>query len=154
MSERVGGSFRVLVSAVVLACALGMICALLLLGAGSLIGGALVAAVTIYLFREFWRVTARKRALLRRGYFTGRRVGMHWVYEELQSGEILAIELPLDYVGRGEYEVHVPGERDWSARMPAWARERRDEIVERLKMVFKLSQLHFDADSEPPPADG
>ena len=154
MSERVSGSFRILVGAVMLACAFGMICALLLLGAGALIGGAIVAAVSIYVFRAFWRVSARKRGLLRRGYFVGRRVGMHWVYEELQSGEIVSIELPLDYVGRGEYEVHVPGERDWSARMPAWARERRDEIVERLKMVFKLSQLHFDADSESPPADG
>ncbi len=29
--------------------------------------------------------------------------------------------------------------------MPAWARERRAEIVERLPTVFKRSQIHFDA---------
>jgi hypothetical protein len=33
--------------------------------------------------------------------------------------------------------------------MPAWARERRAEIVARLETVFKRSQLLFDPDIPP-----
>jgi hypothetical protein len=55
----------------------------------------------------------------------------------------------LEYVGRGEYEIHIPSERDWVARMPDWARGRRDEIVERLQPPFKRSQMRFDVDTQP-----
>ncbi len=64
---------------------------------------------------------------------------------------IHSIELPLDYVGRGEYDIHVPGERAWAASMPDWARGRRAEIVERLQTVFKRSQIHFERRHAPSP---
>ena len=86
------------------------------------------------------------RVLLRQGWFAGRRTGNHWAYDELHDGVIESIELPLDYVGRGEYDIHVPGQQDWLATMPPWARDRREEIVERLATVFKRSQMLFDAD--------
>ena len=95
-----------------------------------------------------------QRALLRRGYFTGRRVGTHWVYDELQAGVIESLELPLEYVGRGEYDIHIPGQQDWRKPCRPWARERREEIVERLATVFKRSQIHFDPDSAQSPPDG
>jgi hypothetical protein len=112
--------------------------------------GAIVGAITFFVFRWFWRTTQRKRNLLGRGFHVGSRVGTYWVYEELHDSAIVSLELPLDYLGRGEYAIHVPGERDWSATMPHWARERRAEIVERLQAVFKRSQIHFDTDSTQP----
>jgi hypothetical protein len=133
--EALGRSFRLVVIAVAAACALALLGAVALLAAGLVIEGA----------------TLRKRQLSRAGFFTGRRVGSHWVYEELHGDTIAGIELPLDYVGRGEYIVHIPGEADWRANMPAWARERRDEIAGRLGTVFKRSQIHFDADAPPNP---
>ena len=69
------------------------------------------------------------------------------MYEELHGGEIQSLEFPLEYVGRGEYDIHIPGEGDWRKAMPGWARDRRQEIIERLQTVFKLSQIHFDPDA-------
>jgi hypothetical protein len=68
------------------------------------------------------------------------------VYEELQAGEVRALEFALGYVGRGEYELRIPGAQTWATHMPAWAHERRDEVIARLQLVFKRSQMHFDAD--------
>ena len=149
MTESIGNSFRVLVAAALAACALGAAAALLLLISGALINGLLVGALTVYAIRAFWQWSRRKRELLRLGYWAGHRIGMHWVYQELQGRDVVSLQLPLDYLGRGEYEIHVPGERDWLAGMPAWARGRRAEIVERLETVFKRSQLHLDPDASP-----
>ena len=113
---------------------------------GEAVVAAVFATITFFLFRMFWRATQRKRVLLRQGWFAGRRTGNHWAYDELHDGMIESIELPLDYVGRGEYDIHVPGQQDWLATMPPWARDRREEIVERLATVFKRSQMLFDAD--------
>jgi hypothetical protein len=149
VSESIGSGFRLLVAAVLVACALGVGGALLLVATRSLVEGLIVAAITVLGFRAFWKVSRRQRELLKHGYFAGRRLGTHWRYEELRGGEIVALELPLEYAGRGEYDIHVPSERDWLARMPGWARERRAEIVQRLEAVFKRSQIHFDADVPP-----
>src|SRR4051812_1802714 len=147
MPESLGNSYRYLTGAAVVACALALAVALLLLASGSLMDGLILAAITVFAFRTFWRASRRKRELLKHGWFAGQRAGTHWVYEELHGRQIASLQLPLDYVGRGEYDIHIPGERDWPARMPAWARGRRAEIVDRLATVFKRSQLHFDPDA-------
>lgn len=147
MSEPIGNSFRTRVAAGILLGALSVCAALYLLSRDEIIGGAVLGAITYFLFRMFWRVTLRKRELLRRGHYTGRRVGTHWVYDELQDGVIESLEFPLEYIGRGEYDIHIPGQQDWHHGMPPWARERRAEIIERLQMVFKRSQIHFEPDS-------
>jgi hypothetical protein len=143
--ERLGRWFRPMVVAVAMACVLALLGALALLASGLVVEGAVLFAIVAFSFRTFWRATLRKRQLARAGYFTGRRVGAHWVYEELHGDLIAGIELPLDYVGRGEYVVHIPAEAEWRASMPAWASARREEIAARLGAVFKRSQLHFDA---------
>jgi len=147
MGERIDNSFRTRVAAASALAALAAMVALVLLVRGDVIEGALLGGATFFLFRLFWRATRRRRELLRRGYFIGRRVGTHWVYEELHDGEIVGLELPLEYVGRGEYDVRVPGGRDWSEHAPEWARARREEIIERLLAVFTRSHLHIEADS-------
>jgi len=155
MGERIGTSFRSLIAAASALAVLATAGAFALLARGEIVEGAVLAAITFFLFRLFWRATSRKRALLGRGYFIGRRIGTHWVYEELRDGEIVALELPLEYVGRGEYDIHVPGERGWSEHAPDWARARREEIIGRLLAVFKRSQLHVDPDAgDRPPAHG
>jgi len=150
MGERIDKSFRLLVFAAIAVAAMLYAGALFLLVQGEAVVAAVFATITFFLFRMFWRSTQRKRELLRQGWFAGRRVGNHWAYDEVHDGLIESIELPLDYVGRGEYEIHVPGKQDWIAAMPPWARDRREEIVERLATVFKRSQMMFDADK---PAD-
>ena len=154
MNERIGASFRIQVLATLSCGVLVIAGALLLISRGELIDGLLLAGAATLLLQWYWRTTARNRALLRRGFHAGRRVGAHWAYEELHDGVVVTLELPLEYVGRGGYEIHIPSEHDWRTGMPPWARERRGEIVERLQQVFKRSQIHFDADAaDSPPAD-
>ena len=148
MNERVDGSFRAVIAAGLVAGAAALLLALLLLARGALLEGVIVATITYFLFKWFWRATQSKRELIRRGYFAGSRVGTHWVYQELHAGEVVSLEFPLEYVGRGEYDIRVPGEGGWSASMPDWARSRRAEILERLQTVFKRSQIHTDADAK------
>lgn len=154
MSERIGASFRVQLVAIMLCGMLVIAGALVLIVRGELVDGILLGGAATVLLRWYWRSTTRQRALSGQGFHTGRRVGSHWAYEELHDGEIVALQLTLEYVGRGGYDIHIPSEHDWRANMPPWARERRDQIVERLQRVFKRSQIHFDADAtSAPPAD-
>jgi hypothetical protein len=155
MGERIDSWFTILVITALAGGALTIAGALLMIARGEYFDGLLIAAAALLLLRWFWRATQRKRALMRRGYFVGSRVGAHWVYQELHESEVLSLELTLEYLGRGEYELHVPSEHDWLAGAPAWARGRRAEIIERLQSVFKRNQIRFDADSNPTPrADG
>jgi hypothetical protein len=151
MSERIGKSFPGVVAAITLCGLLVIAGSLLLISRGQIVDGVLLGGAVTLLLRWYWSTTSRQRALLRHGFYAGRRIGTNWVYEELHEGIVVSLELPLEYAGRGEYDIHIPSERDWLAHMPAWARERRAEIVERLP--FKRSQIHFDADAAPP-ADG
>lgn len=151
MSERIGASFRFVVVAVALCALLAIAAALLVVARGRVFEGTLIVFATVLLLRWYWKATARTRALARHGFHVGRRVGTHWVYEELHDGMVVALELPLAYVGRGEYDIHVPAESLWRGTMPEWARERREEIAARLGTVFKRSQIHFDADQPQAP---
>lgn len=152
MSERIGPAFRGMLVGVALFGALTIAAATALVARGALFNGLLIGGVALLLLQWFWRATARRRALSRIGFFTGSRFGNHWRYEELHHGTVESLDLLLEYHGRGEYGLHIPGERDWVAGMPDWARGRRDEIVARLQTVFKHSQMHFDPDSAQSPA--
>jgi len=146
MKEPLGNAARVALSAIVVGGLLATGTVLYLLWRGSILDSIIVAAVTYFAIRWSWRATLRRRELLKRGFY-GSRVGSEWIYEEVREGYIEAIELQLEYLGRGEYEIHVPGERDWAATMPAWARDRRSEILERLGTMFRHDQIRHDPDS-------
>src|SRR5690349_69193 len=100
MNEQIGASFRIQVLATLSCGVLVIAGALLLIARGELIDGLLLSGVAVLMLRWYWRSTARKRALMSRGFHTGRRVGSHWAYEELHDGVVVALELPLEYVGR------------------------------------------------------
>ena len=146
MSERIGNSFRALLAAGLALAAAVLAYAFLLLSRGSLVNGVILASMTLFLFRLFWSATRRKRELIRRGYYTGRRVGTHWVYEELHDEVVVSLRFPLEYVGRGAYDIHVPNENTWPAVMPEWARAHREQVLTRLQTVFKFSQIHMESD--------
>ena len=149
MSERIGTAFRGALIGIALLGALVVVAALVLILHGSIFDGLVLGGTTLLLLRWYWQSTARKRDLSRRGFYAGQRIGTDWLYEELHEGEVVELKFPLDYVGRGEYVLHIPGEFDWDSRVPGWARNRREEIVERLP--FKRSQIHIDADSTQAP---
>ena len=146
MRERIPESYGLVVIAVVTAAAALMVWALLFATPASGWIRLALAAPGFLLLRLLWTSSRRKRELSGRGFHVGRRVGTHWVYEELHGGEVVSLELELGYVGRGEYEIHIPSERAWRDTMPEWARERRGEIVDRLGTVFRRSDMRMHDD--------
>jgi apolipoprotein N-acyltransferase len=145
MNDRIGSSFRIMIVAVVAISLLTLASALVEFIRHWGYEWLLVAALAWFFLRWFWRHTARERALTGRGFFVGRRVGVSWIYDELHDGVICSLKFPLEYVGRGEYLIVVPGEEQWRAALPAWARDRRAEIIERLETVFRRSGIRVDA---------
>src|SRR5262245_59106982 len=107
MGERIGKQFSGVLTAGLLIGALALAGELWLLIRGWVLAGIVAIVLTLYLLRWFWRATRRKRDLVRRGYHAGQRVGTNWVYEELHAGEVLSLQFPLEYAGRGEYEVRI-----------------------------------------------
>ena len=69
----------------------------------------MIGAVTYFLFRCSGAPRCASANCHGAAISPAQRVGTHWVYDELQDGVIESIELPLDYVGRGEYDIHIPG---------------------------------------------
>jgi hypothetical protein len=133
MSERIGGWFRGLDLAVAAACVLGIAGALFMLTEGARWEWSLVGLFLIFLLRWYWRATARQR------------IGARWVYDELHQGLIESLEFPVVYIGRGEYELILPGDERWRMTMPSWARDRRAEITERLASVFRRDAMRVEA---------
>ena len=146
MGERIPKSYGLVVTVGIAALAVSMAYPMLFVIPGFGWDKLVPAALGFLVLRLLWNSSRRKRELSGRGFHLGKRVGTHWVYEELHDGEVVALELALEYVGRGEYEIHIPGERAWVDTMPAWARQRRSEIVERLGTRFKRSQMRMHDD--------
>jgi hypothetical protein len=143
MGERISPAYQRSVIVALLGASL-VLGAVLLLAVESVLLQLALAAAGLFALRRLWSATRRKRELARLGFFAGRRLDNHWLYEELRDGEVMAIEFPLAYVGRGEHEILIPGEQSWAGRVPAWARERRTEIIDRLGTVFKRSDMRTD----------
>jgi hypothetical protein len=64
------------------------------------------------------------------------------VYREIVEGR------PEDFVlnckgERGEYTIYLPSESNWNRTVPAWARGRRTEIVERIRSRLKPPMYQF-----------
>jgi hypothetical protein len=110
---------------------------------------AAAALAIVWLFAA-WRV---KRALqLRsRGYFSGRMTEQSdyrwvWTYEERRGNDTVALELELDHVEPGNWELRVPAQDQWLRSVPGWASERRDEIIARIAESFPADRIRRDAE--------
>jgi len=62
-------------------------------------------------------------------------------YEELEAGQVRRLMLDGYLMGRGPRSVYFPGPQDWQQKMPDWARDRRDEILDRVRE--ELGTKHF-----------
>ena len=58
------------------------------------------------------------------------------VYED--EGRELVFEAPM---GRAPYSVYVPTADVWSARVPPWARDRRNEILATIRQVDGVDKV-------------
>jgi hypothetical protein len=108
-----------------------------------ILGVALIAAFVLiciagiaHRMRMWWDVRARGWTVDDRGRDT-------IVYRETVEGHLE--DLGLDSQGfRGEYIVYVPSEPVWDRTVPAWARGRRSEIVERIRSRLQPPAYEFE----------
>lgn len=85
----------------------------------------------------------------RRGFRARWVKGNCWLYEErAQSGKSRFLPCTRTIVGEGYRApciVHIPNEPEWNALTPAWARDRRQEISQRINVCFGGSVTAFAA---------
>ena len=84
--------------------------------------------------------------LNKKGYFSGRRLKKHWVYEEMQGRDAVALILPVVRTGYGRVELFIPTDSEWRATVPSWAWERRSEIAARIAEAWKPTDFHLPKD--------
>jgi hypothetical protein len=96
--------------------------------------GSIVLYVVLSRVRSSW--------LLRKHGYRVRWFGRDsFYYEELQTGQIRRLMLDGYLMARGPRSVYFPSPEDWRRKMPDWARDRRDEILARVR--GELGTKHF-----------
>ncbi len=88
-----------------------------------------------------WFTVARKYALAKKGFFIevdlGREPGdgVRIAYEEKDKSLI--------FYGPASRTIKVPSEQLWNEIMPDWAKNRKDEILERIKQDVRKLKFTF-----------
>jgi hypothetical protein len=101
---------------------------------------ATVVYGSVVLYFIFSRVLSSWR--LRKHGFRVRWCGRDsFYYEEVVAGQIRRLLLDGYLMGRGPRSVYFPPPDEWRQKMPDWARDRRDEILARVRQ--ELGTKHF-----------
>jgi hypothetical protein len=100
----------------------------------------------LWLYLTVYRNVMRSMRLNKKGYFSGRRLNEHWVYEEMQGRDAVALILPVVRTGHGRVELFIPTDSEWRATVPSWAWERRSEIAARIAEAWKPTDFHLPKD--------
>jgi len=96
------------------------------------------------LFKGYLR---NKYTLRKRGYLV-QHVGHHVHYHELVDGTVRTLDLSGEITVRGPYLLYPPNSNEWDHTVPAWARGRRNEILERVRTFF--GREHFELSDDRP----
>ena len=81
--------------------------------------------------------------LYSRGFYVTRRGRDLIEYQERREGTICRLTLYREMMATPPNVVYVPAEDEWQRDMPAWARERRAEIVENVKRALGTKRNEF-----------
>jgi hypothetical protein len=100
----------------------------------------------MWLGATVYRNFIRSTRLSKKGYFSGRRVNEHWIYEEMQGLTVAALVLPIVNTEPGHWELFVPNDSEWRLAVPSWAWERRFEIASRIAEGWKPKDFHLPKD--------
>ncbi len=103
----------------------------------------LLAPLLMFLYAFVKRETLRSMSLRNKGYYPGRRLYDHWMYEEVQRYSIVAPLLEVANTEPGHWELFIPDDTKWRATVPEWARDRRREIALRIAERWKPKDFHL-----------
>jgi len=65
-------------------------------------------------------------------------------YEEMAEGSVRHLIIDGEMLTGAPHVVYLPDREAWEKSMPAWARLRRDEIVERLRQALGTKRYQFE----------
>jgi hypothetical protein len=100
----------------------------------------------LWLYSTIYRNVRRGKQLNKKGYFSGRRINEHWLYEEIQGRDVVALVLPITITGHARRELFIPVDSVWRATVPSWAWERRSELAARIAEGWKPRNFHWPDD--------
>jgi hypothetical protein len=81
--------------------------------------------------------------LRNKGYYAGRQLREHWIYEEVDKFSIAAFLLPVANTEPGHWELFIPDDAKWRTMVPDWAKDRRKQIAVRIAEAWKPKDFHF-----------
>jgi hypothetical protein len=64
-------------------------------------------------------------------------------YEELEAGDVRRLMIYGELMARGPRHVYFPDPDDWQHRMPDWAKDRRGEILNRIRDEFGTKHFRY-----------
>jgi len=73
----------------------------------------------LWLGATVYRNFIRSRRLSKKGYFSGRRLNEHWIYEEMQGPNVAALVLPVANTEPGHWEMFIPTDAEWRTAVPS-----------------------------------
>jgi hypothetical protein len=106
----------------------------------------LLAPLLMLIYSFAKRETLRSFSLRNKGYYSGRQLHEHWIYEEVQAFAIAAMLLPVANTEPGHWELFIPDDANWRASVPEWARDKRKEIALRIAEGWKTKDFHLPND--------
>ena len=93
----------------------------------------------MHLFDWLFRPDARKR-----GWHVARLGRDQMCYEEFIGGKTRRIMIDGEMlVGRPRHVIYFASPDEWRKKYPDWARDRRDEIIARIKSEFRESDYEY-----------
>ena len=99
----------------------------------------LVLAVAIAVLLERRR---KRRFLQSHGWYAGRRGRDGIYYQELTDSGIREIEMGGEMMTKGRHLIYL-NLSGWDVSTPVWARERRDEIVNRIRSILTDDKYEY-----------
>ena len=101
--------------------------------------------ISLLLFPITWPVSElwRYYRLKSRGFWVSRKGRDAIEYQELRDGKVLRLVIAGEMVVKRPHVVYVPTEAQWQQTMPAWARGRREDIIENMKRALGTKNYEY-----------
>jgi hypothetical protein len=90
-----------------------------------------------------WNKIQRQYWLRTKGFWADIEYRYGIKYEEMQNGRIEHLIIPGNIQFGEPGEIYVPSSKEWQATMPEWAKQRKEEIVERAKILCSPEKYEY-----------